>query len=65
VVVLQELSDAGDRDENADVEQSLELRADSNELAARRAEKGPRRDVREDALIAQAKDGRFDFGVDE
>jgi hypothetical protein len=64
VVVLDELADAGHRDQDADVQKRFELGPDGNELATRHAEKRRGAGLGQDALLAQAGDGDFDFGVD-
>jgi hypothetical protein len=63
-VVANEDADPGHRHEDADVEERSQLPADGNQLTARDSEERQRADIREDALLAEAKDGRFDFGVD-
>ena len=64
MVVLDELADAGDRDQDARVEKSFELRADRYELAARYAKQRRRPGVGQNTLLAQVEDRGFDFGVD-
>ena len=64
VMLLDEKADARHRDENADVEERPKLGANGNQLPARDAEKRRRRGIRKDALLAEAQDGGFDFGVD-
>jgi hypothetical protein len=64
VVIADELADAGDRDENAGVEERLQLEADGNQLSTSDAEKRRRPGVGEDALLGESDDRGFDFGVD-
>ena len=63
MVVLDELADAGDRDQDAGVEEGLELGADRNQLAAGYAKERRRPGVGQNALLAQVEDRGFDFGV--
>jgi hypothetical protein len=63
-VVADEDADPGHRDEDADVEECPEFPADGNQLTARDSKKRRRPDIRQDALLAQADYGGFDFGVD-
>lgn len=63
-MLLDEKPDARHCDEDAGVQKRFKLGPDRDELAASDAEKRRRLGVREDALLAQAEDGGFDFGVD-
>ena len=64
MVVLDELADAGHRDEHAGIQERFELGPDRNELAAGHAEERLGAGLGQDALLAEAQDGGLDFGVD-